>query len=206
MKIIFEACVESLEQALAAQEAGAHRIELCSRLDLDGLSPSSDLIMNALEFLSIPFKPMVRPRAGDFAYEEEELRQMEREIEFCKRADIQEVVFGVSLPSGALDISAIRRLAEAAAPMRVTIHKAIDLSPDPLADMESMRPIANVVSILSSGKQPTALEGAPLLRKMIQAAGDRFSIIAAGKATRDNWERIARETGAVEIHGRRIVN
>jgi len=206
MATILEACVESVAQAVAAQAAGAGRVELCSRLDLDGLSPSQGAILEALEALHIPVKVMIRPRAGSFVYTEEELGAMQLEIDFCKKAGVAEVVFGASLPSGALDIGAIRRLAERARPMRVTIHKAIDLSPDPVAELEYLRPIANIHYILSSGKEATALEGASLLRKMIQEAGARFTIIAAGKATRYNWEQIARETGATEIHGRKIVN
>lgn len=203
--MLLEACADSLPQALLAEAGGAHRIELCSRLDLDGLSPDRDTIQQALRYLKIPVKIMIRPREGDFIFSEEEIQEMEREIAWCKKAGVREIVLGASLPSGALDIATIRRLAAAAEPMTVTIHKAIDLSPDPLADLEALRPIANITHILTSGKQATALEGTHLLRQMIRAAGERFVILIAGKVTWENLEEVSKATGAVEFHGKRIV-
>jgi copper homeostasis protein len=203
--MLLEACVDSLPQALLAEAGGAHRIELCSRLDLDGLSPDRDTIEQALRLLKIPVKIMIRPREGDFIFSEEEIREMEREIAWCKNAGVREIVLGASLPSGALDIATLSRLTAAAEPMTVTIHKAIDLSPDPLAGLESLRPIANITHILTSGKQATALEGTPLLREMIRAAGERFVILVAGKVTWENLEEVSKATGAVEFHGKRIV-
>ena len=130
---------------------------------------------------------------------------MEKEILFCKEAGVPGIVLGVSLPSGRLDIPAIQRLAELAWPLPVTIHKAIDLSPDPLADLEALRAVPNVTHILSSGKQPTALEGCALLREMIRASGDRFTIIAAGKVTRESLSDVQLLVGAREYHGKLIV-
>lgn len=203
--MLLEACVDSLPQALLAAAGGAHRIELCSRLDLDGLSPDRDTIEQTLRQLKIPVKIMIRPREGDFIFSEEEIREMEREIIWCQTAGVREIVTGASLPSGALDIDTLRRLAAAAEPMTVTIHKAIDLSPDPLADLEALRPIGNITHILTSGRQATALEGAPLLREMIRAADKRFVILAAGKVTWENLDEVSKATGAVEFHGKRIV-
>lgn len=203
--MILESCVDSISQALQAQAAGAHRIELCARLDLDGLTPSPEMIREALELLSIPVKVMIRIREGDFIFSEAEIRSMEQDIRFCKEAGVREVVLGASLPSGRLDIPTIRRLAAVAAPMTVTIHKAIDLSPDPIADMEALRPMDNITHFLSSGKQATAMKGAPLLREMISAAGDRFIVLVAGKVTHDNLAGVHKAVGAKEYHGKRIV-
>lgn len=203
--MILEACVDSLSQALSAQSQGANRIELCSRLELGGLSPGRDTILQALKTLRIPLKVMVRSRAGDFIYSEEELSDLEQEILYCKSAGVKELVFGASLGSGRLDIPAIRRFAAVASPLSITIHKAIDLSPDPLADLEALRTIENVTHILSSGKEETALKGAPLLREMIRAFGERFAIIAAGKVTRNNLSLVHEAIGATNYHGRLIV-
>ena len=203
--MILEACVDSLSQALHAQALGAHRIELCSRLDVGGLSPSREILARALRQLDIPVKVMIRLRAGDFVYSKEELVLLEREILFCMEAGVKEIVLGASLPSGMLDIGAIRRLASVAGPMTITVHKAIDLSPDPLADLDDLRSIPNITHILSSGKQPTALEGSALLREMIRSAGDRFTIIAAGKVTKENLASVHKAIGASEYHGKLIV-
>lgn len=203
--LILEACVDSLPQALRAQALGAHRIELCSRLDLDGLSPSPQTILAALSQLKIGVKVMIRPRPGSFIFSKEELRQMEQEILFCRENGVKEVVLGVSLPSGRLDIPAIEQLAKQAWPMSVTVHKAIDESPDPLSDLEGLRSVANITHILSSGRQATALAGAALLRDMIRVAGDRFTILVAGKVTRENLEAVHQIVRAREYHGKRIV-
>ena len=203
--MVIEACVDSLSQALAAEARGAHRIELCSRLDLDGLSPSPETIREALTQLKIGIKVMIRPRSGNFMYSEAELQRMEAEIRFCREAGVQEIVLGAGLPGGRLDIPAIRRLAAGADGMKITIHKAIDGSPDPIADLEALRPLTNVTHILSSGGQPTALEGAPMLREMISRFQDRFVIIAAGSITRENLPQIHDAIGAGEYHGRKIV-
>ena len=204
-KIIREACVENVDQALQAQVLGADRIELCGRLDLDGLTPSEETISGAVRLLTIPVKVMIRPREGDFHYNTEEMDAMLESIDYCKQQNVSGVVFGVLNDQGELDMEAIKLLADRAAPMEVTIHKAIDYVKDPVAAVKALRSLHKVCAVLTSGKAETAYEGQDIIREMIQAAGNDLHIIVAGKVREDNIEALHKKIKASEYHGRKIV-
>lgn len=202
--MVIEACVENFEEALKAQQNGANRIELCSRLDVDGLTPSEDLIRQTCSVLKIPVMVMIRPRPGDFVFSEEEVRQMGKEIEMAKRNGAAGLVFGLLTMEGEIDVIHTGQLAALAKPFPVTFHKAVDVMPDPVRGVEQLLGIDGITRILTSGGKPTAKEGAHTIRQMIAVAGDQITIIAAGRITRVNVDEIARITGASELHGRRI--
>lgn len=202
---VIEACVESLSQAIAAEENGAHQIELCSALDLDGLTPDLSTIREITSKLTIPVMVMIRPRPGDFVYNDEEVRQMHHAISEVKKLPIAGVVLGALTKENVLDISLIKTLVSAAAPLKVTIHKAIDQSQDPLSDLVRLEHIDGIDGVLSSGQATTALEGKSLLKKMIQEAPEGIEVIVAGKITKENLPFIHIEIGATTYHGRQIV-
>lgn len=205
MDYMIEVCVDDEKQALSAQAQGAGRIELCARLDLDGLTPDPDFIRFACDTLRIPVHVMVRPRGGDFVYTPEELEVMRREIVFCKNAGVPGVVFGVLREDGQLNLPVISELAALARPMKVVIHKAIDLTPDPVAAVMALRAAKAADYVLSSGGAPTAEQGAGTLRRMIEAGGEEVTVIAAGKITQANLKEMQEMIGAKEYHGRLIV-
>ena len=200
-----EACVETLEEARKAEENGADRIELCSRLDLDGLTPSHQLITEIKSVLNIPIRVMIRPREGDFFYSKADFTTMQADIEFCRKIKIDGVVFGVSQPDRTLDIAAIRIFAQLAHPLQVTIHKAIDDTPDILKATEDLINIPEITGILTSGGAKTAQEGSKTLLKMLKIATDKLEIIPAGKITRNNLEELHTLLHAKAYHGRKIV-
>lgn len=203
--IIREACVETVAQALKAQQLGADRVELCSRLDLDGLTPSEKTITEAVNSLQISVKVMIRPREGDFVYNSDEIATMLRSIDYCKINKVSGIVVGVLDHSGNLDLGAIRRLADKAAPLPVTIHKAIDQTNDPVQAIEQLKSLNNVDAVLTSGKALTAEEGKEMIKEMIRAAGDDLKVVVAGKVKYDNLAHLHREINATEYHGRKIV-
>ncbi len=203
--LIFEACVETLEDALTAEKQGANRIELCSELIQDGLTPSPEMTRQCLQNLSIPVMAMVRPRGGNFVYSEEEIRQMETEIEFFKRAGVAGVVFGLLSPENAIDLKNTARLAKLAAPLEVTFHKAIDCTPNLLNAFQELNTIDGITRVLTSGGMDTAWNGREVLKQMQTFSGRRIKIIAAGKITPENRSQIAEYTGVSELHGKRIV-
>lgn len=205
-KLIFEACVETLEDAVLAEEKGAHRIELCSALDQDGLTPSRDLTAQCVYYLSIPVMAMVRPRGGDFVYTEAEIRQMETEIEFFRQAGVAGVVFGLLTPDGKIDLENTRRLAKIASPMEVTFHKAIDYSNDVITSFQELNAIDGITRVLTSGGMDTAWNGRDVLRQLHGLPGRKLKIIAAGKILPENRIQIAQYTGVAELHGKRIVS
>ncbi len=120
-----EACIETLREAKVAEQLGADRLEYCSSLDLDGLTPLYEDIILAKKDISIPLMVMIRPRDGDFEYNEEEFEAMKSEIKAFKEIGVQGVVFGI-LVGKEIDINRTRILAELASPMEVCFHKAID--------------------------------------------------------------------------------
>lgn len=203
--MVLEACVETLEDALAAEKRGANRIELCSALDQDGLTPSQELTELCLQNLSIPVMAMVRPRGGNFVHSEAEIRQMEREIEFFKQSGVAGVVFGLLTENGEIDIENTRRLAELAFPLEVTFHKAIDYSGDVLKSFQKLNSIEGITRVLTSGGMDTAWNGREVLRRMQEMPERKIKIIAAGKVLPENRNRIAEFTGVMELHGKRIV-
>lgn len=204
-QLVFEACVETLEGALAAEQAGAHRIELCSALDQDGLTPSRELTTKCLQQLSIPVMAMVRSRDGDFVYSEEEIRQMETDIDFFKEAGVSGVVFGLLTNQHFIDTENIQRLVRRALPLEITFHKAIDYSFDVLKSFQELNSIYGITRVLTSGGRDTAWNGRMILKAMNELLGRRIKIIAAGKVLPENRIEIAEFTGVNELHGRRIV-
>lgn len=203
--LVFEACVETLAEALDAQRRGAHRIELCSALDQDGLTPSHALIAECRRQLSIPIMVMIRPRGGGFVYSEGEVAQMADEIAFCRRSGVAGVVFGLLTPGGAIDGERTRELVRAALPLDVTFHKAIDASADVMAAFDCLNAIDGLTRVLTSGGCATAWEGRDVLTAMQDRPGRRIEIIAAGRLLPENRERVADYTGIRELHGRRII-
>jgi copper homeostasis protein len=203
--LIFEACVETLEDALTAEKRGANRIELCSSLDQDGLTPSPKLTMQCVQNLSIPVMAMVRPRGGDFVYSEAELLKMESEIEFFKHIGVAGVVFGLLTEDGAVDVENTRRLAKLTSPLEVTFHKAIDYSNDILKSFQELNCIAEITSVLTSGGMDTAWNGREVIKQMQNLPERRIKIIAAGKVLPGNRAQISEFAGVSELHGQRIV-
>ncbi|MBW8333811.1 MAG: hypothetical protein K0M40_17440 [Prolixibacteraceae bacterium] len=205
IKLMLESCVETLEDAIIAEEKGAIRIELCSELDQDGLTPSRELTAQCVYYLSVPVMAMVRPRGGDFVYSEAEIRQMEAEIEFFKQSGVAGVVFGLLTKDGKIDIENTRRLAKLASPLQVTFHKAIDCTGDIIKSFQELNAIEGITRVLTSGGMETAWNGREVLKQMQQLPDRKINIIAAGKVVPENRTRIAEFTGITELHGKKIV-
>ncbi|SKB45815.1 copper homeostasis protein [Salegentibacter holothuriorum] len=204
MYYLKEACVESLEQAVIAEKNGADRIELCANLELDGLTPSRELITSVSSQLDIPVRVMIRPRAGDFMYNNAEMEQMAMDISFCKEIGVDGVVLGILKENKSIDIEAIEKLAEIAKPIKLVFHKAIDETPAILEAVKSLRESGVVNGILTSGGKSTAMEGLSQLENIIATAGD-MEVICAGKITSKNIEELHRKINAKAYHGKRIV-
>jgi len=203
--MIKEACVETFEEAILAEKQGANRIELCSDLANDGLTPSFDLMKKTISELKIPVMVMIRPRAGDFVYSDDEIIQMKSEIDLAKKAGAFGVVFGLLTTGNKIDKKNTTILCEYADPLPVTFHKAIDITEDPVEGVMILKKIAGINRILTSGGKPTAREGAVTLIQMIKAGNDKIIILVAGKVNDKNIEIIEERIGASEFHGRKIV-
>lgn len=203
--MIKEACVETFEEAVLAEKRGATRIELCSDLANDGLTPSFELMEQACSTLKVPVMVMIRPRAGNFVYSGEEISRMKSEIDMAKMAGAAGVVFGLLTSASKIDEENTKILTEYARPLPVTFHKAIDEMHNPVEGVSVLKEISGIKRILTSGGMPTALEGKEKICEMIKEAGDKIVILVAGKVLDTNVEQIQKLTGAGEFHGRNIV-
>jgi len=203
--IIKEACVEGYQEAMLAEKLGADRIELCSHLDKDGLTPERETILDVLSSISIPIKIMIRPRSGNFVYNKKEIYQMEEEISFCKTNGVKEVVFGVLDTQKRIDMDLVKRLTNISYPMRVTFHKAIDCSDNIKEAFEQLIKCKAVTSVLTSGKGKFVLENRTLIKEIIQLYKDKINIILAGGITNDNLDKIHKTFHCIEYHGKKIV-
>ena len=199
MSAILEICVDDAAGVDAAVAGGADRIELCSALELGGLTPSGALLDHALR-AGCPVHMMIRPRGGGFFYDEDDLALMVEEIGGAVARGAAGVVVGALRPDGGLDRAALARFRDAARDATIVLHRAIDLVPDPVAAVGEAIELG-YDKILSSGGASTAVEGMATLAAMVAAAGERLSVIAGSGVTPDNVARIIAGTGVREVHG-----
>jgi copper homeostasis protein len=196
---LLEICVDDSAGLRAAVAGGADRIELCSALELGGLTPSAALVEQAVQ-TGCPIHMMIRPRAGGFVLAEGEAALMIEEIRLAVARGVAGVVVGALRPDGGLDREALARFRGAAQGATLVLHRAIDLVPDPVAAVREAVTLG-YDKILSSGGAPTAILGMPVLAAMVAEAGQRLSIIAGSGVTPANVAQLVAETGVDEVHG-----
>ncbi len=189
----------NIESCIAAQEAGADRIELCDNPGEGGTTPSSGFIKAARKALHIDLYVMVRPRGGDFLYSDEEFQIMKDDIAACKTLGCDGVVFGMLTKDGNIDKVKCAKLIGYAYPLEVTFHRAFDRTVDPFKALEDIINIG-CERILTSGQQPKAADGLPLLKELVEKAGDRIIIMPGSGITSQNIISIAESTAAIEFH------
>jgi copper homeostasis protein len=193
-----EICIETLSAGMAAKTGGASRIELCSALSVGGLTPSHGFISAAVEQIGLPIHVLLRPRAGDFVYSDQEFRIMRRDLEHARRLGAQGCVFGILDRGGRVDFERTRDLARQAAPMEVTFHRAIDRSRDLSESLEQVI-ATGCTRVLTSGGMQTAAEGAPTLAALVRQAAGRVRIAAGGGVTIATATELL-ATATVDLH------
>lgn len=196
----FEVCANSVESCLAAQAGGADRVELCAGIPEGGTTPSYGDITTARELLThTRLHVIIRPRGGDFLYTPLEQRIMLKDIENARRLGADGVVFGCLTPEGDIDIALMKQLLEAAQGMSVTFHRAFDVCRQPKQALETLIQLG-CHRILTSGAQPTAEQGIPLLKELQAQADGRIILLAGCGVNENNIARIASETDIREFH------
>lgn len=199
MNHALEICCYNYRSAIIASEAGAQRIELCADPAGGGVTPDFGTIKLVREKVPIALYPIIRPRAGDFLYSEQEFEIMLNNIILCRQIQCDGVVIGMLNADGTVDKQRCRKLVEAAYPMGVTFHRAFDRTVDPFAALESIIEIG-CERVLSSGQRPHATEGASLLKQLIELRGDEIVIMPGSGVRAENIAALATETGAKEFH------
>lgn len=163
--MLVEICANSYQSAISAQNAGAHRIELCSELAVGGITPSHGLIKKVLDTLSIPVFILIRPRSGDFTYSDHEFEIMREDISYCKELGCAGIVSGVLHKNHTVDLDRTKILVEDTHPLPFTFHRGFDWISDPKKGIQHLSSLG-VRRVLTSGQKIKALEGISLLEQL----------------------------------------
>ena len=205
MQIIKEVCVDSFLNAVNAEKKGANRIELCARLDLDGLTPNKKLIKKVFSNLNIPIRIMIRPKHPSFIYSEEDIQRMIEDINYCKELGVDGVVLGCLNEDSNFNMNQINLLSEIAKPLNVIIHKAIDKTDSVLNSLLLLLKNKNINGVLSSGGKTFAIDAIKTLKKMLDLVPDNFEIINAGGITYKNINELHSLIQGKYYHGKKII-
>lgn len=194
-----EICVEGIDGLVAAQAGGADRVELCASLLEGGLTPSLGVVREALRVATIPFHVIIRPRGGDFLYSELEFAAMLEDIKALREMNVPGVVIGCLTAGGKIDEARTKALVDAARPMKVTCHRAFDMTDDYREALEALIR-AGVDRVLTSGQRDTAQEGIDILKDTAALAGGRIVVMACGGLDESNIAHIRTAAGVDEMH------
>ncbi len=197
--MIYEICVDSVAGVRAAKASGAHRVELCANLLEGGTTPSRGMIRAARKIAGLGLQVIIRPRGGDFLYDDDEFEIMAGDIETAKTEGADGVVIGLLTAEGEVDEARTKALIARARPLSVTFHRAFDMTRDPFAALETLIRLG-VDRILTSGQEATVLEGLPLITELVRRAGERIIIMPGGGITARNAARIKAAVTLKEMH------
>lgn len=199
--IVLEICIDSVESAIAAQQGGANRVELCDNLLEGGTTPSAGTIALARKNIGIDLNVIIRPRGGDFCYTDVEFEVMKYDIEQAKQLGANGVVIGLLNPDGLVDVARTSALVELARPLSVTFHRAFDMSRDPYEALETLISLG-IERVLTTGQESSALEGLDLITELVRQASNRIIIMPglSGAISERNVKEIITQSGAKEIH------
>lgn len=193
-----EVCANSFQSAKNAQDADAHRIELCQELSVGGISPSYGLIEKVLNDLNIPTFVLIRPRSGNFVYTAEEFAIMKSDIEQCKVLGVHGIVSGVLNEDKSIDIARSKELLALTRPLPFTFHRAFDEVENPDEALEQLIELG-VDRVLTSGQEKSAEKGISLLAHLNKQANGRITILAGGGVSSQNAAQF-KAIGLKEIH------
>ena len=201
MSVVVEACVDSVESAVAAEKGGAGRLELCAQLDVGGTTPGAELITAVKKAVRIPVFVMIRPRGGSFVFSGPEVDQMRKSIDAALNLGADGLVIGVLNEIGDVNTALTRELVERAAFHPVTFHRAFDEARSQATALEALVE-AGVDRVLTGGGPGPATEGVDMLRDLVYESLGRITIMAGGKVRGDNARAIVDQTGVTELHAR----
>lgn len=197
--MVLEICIDSVESALAAQEGGAARVELCADLAHGGITPSEGMIRSVREHVSIQISAMIRPRAGGFWYSDLEFDVMKRDVEKMKQLGVDGVALGLLTADGAVDIHRTRILVQTARPLFVTFHRAFDECKDLVHALDDLKGLG-IERVLTSGGKKEISEGMRAVADLGKRARGSIKIMAGGGVTCENVMEVVTKTNVDEIH------
>ncbi|MFM9909268.1 MAG: copper homeostasis protein CutC [Chitinophagaceae bacterium] len=205
LRLSLEVCAFNIQSCIIAERVGAVRAELCDNPVEGGTTPSFGAIKQAREKISIELYPIIRPRAGNYFYDDEEFSIMQKDILLCKELGCDGISVGIQLLNGSIDIERMKRIVEWAYPLGVTCNRVFDAAPDPFKALEEIIE-CGCERVLTSGQQSAAPEAIELLTKLVEQSSNRIVIMPGAGVRSSNIEQLIR-TGAREFHtsARRII-
>jgi copper homeostasis protein len=198
-RCLLEVCVESLDCAVAAEQGGAQRIELCGDLSVGGLTPALELMQTVRDQVELPIYAMIRPRAGNFCYTDPEFEAMQKEIAIARQLGMDGIVLGILDSEDGVDIGRTRELVDLARPLDVTFHRSFDESADLLCALEAVIQ-TGAKRILTSGGCASATHGAKTLSQLVAAVAGRVIIMPAGGIDAQNVSALICQSNVREVH------
>tara|TARA_B100000989_G_scaffold290425_1_gene263568 strand:+ start:169 stop:798 length:630 start_codon:yes stop_codon:yes gene_type:complete len=204
-KIFKEVCVDNTKDAMRAIDLGANRIEYCSNLNQEGLTPELKEVKYLLKNTSIPIRILIRPHSKSFNYSENDTSIILRDISNFKKIGVDGIVIGCLNQKDEIDLKKINLLVKNAKPLKVIFHKAIDLTKDPLKSFKNLVKNSNIDGVLTSGGYSSAEEGVEVLKKMVDHSPANFELIIAGKITPNNLNKLNQKLSAKFYHGKKII-
>jgi copper homeostasis protein len=198
---ILEVCANSVASAIAAQEGGAFRVELCENLNEGGTTPSYGAIATARKLIAIQLNILIRPRSGDFLYTDLEFEVMKTDIKLAIQAKCDGIVVGILNADGNIDVPRCTELVELArqAGLSATFHRAFDMCADQFKALEQIIDMG-FDRILTSGGKSTAIEGARRIAELVEKAAGRIIIMPGSGINETNVADLVHFTGTTEIH------
>ena len=198
-KVLLEICLNSVESAVAAEQGGADRVELCAGLPEGGTTPSAGMIAAVRKKVKIGLQVMIRPRGGDFCYSADEFSIMQRHILIAKQLGANGVVFGILNIDGSVDKARMQQLVELARPLKVTCHRAFDMTCDFERALDDLAEI-KIDRVLTSGGKKSAVDAMSTLKQLVQHAQARISVMACGELSIANVKAVISYTNVREVH------
>jgi copper homeostasis protein len=198
-QILIEVCVDSVASAIAAERGGAGRIELCGSLIEGGITPSAGLIAAVRSAVPLPLHVMIRPRGGDFCYDDAEFDVMRRDLAMARQLKVSGAVFGILEADGNIDVARTTQLVEAARPLEVTFHRAFDMTADLSRALEDVCS-TGANRLLTSGGEQASSQGAETIAQLRRQAGGRIIVMPGSGIKPENARGLVERIGAKEIH------
>ena len=203
--VVKEVCVDNLNDAVRAYEAGANRIEYCSDLDQDGLTPNIDELLTLSKTIPIPIRCMLRPHSNSFTYNKNDIEKIRKTINFCKKNKIDGAVFGCLNSENEIDFTTLKLISNITKPMKLIFHKAIDITTDFEKSLTDLIDSKMVDGVLTTGGKQKAIDNLELLSKISQFSSKNFEFIACGNITYENYDYIHKIVKSKFYHGKKII-
>jgi hypothetical protein len=204
---ILECCVDRLESAINGERGGATRFELCANLIIGGTTPSLTLFRQVRKNTNLPIHVLIRNRFGDFCYTDNEIEEMCDSVKEFARAGADGVVVGALTPEGDLDVAAMKKLIEAAGGTKTVLHRAFDMCREPFSVLEKSKELG-IDTILTSGQKGNCVEGAEILKELIERAGNDINILIGAGVNAKAIKKVFEITGGKNYHmsGKKMID